>query len=128
VRAIFGVTALFLVVFGAGFVLAEALVFGSVGVTLDAGGALAANVAGSAVVALGVLCWLERASAGPEARRLALVMVVFFSLKSIITLTALLDGVFSVWGWAILASDVPMFLIHASIVFGWSPERRREVG
>lgn len=127
-RAIFGVTAALLVLFGAGFVLAEALVFGSFGVVLDAGGALAANVAGSAVVALGVLCWLESGSSGPDARRLALVMVVFFSLKSVVTLAGLLDGVFSVWGWAILGLDVPMVLVHASIVLGWSPQGRGEVG
>lgn len=127
-RAIFGVTALFLIVFGAGIILAEALVFGSFGVTLGPGGAMAANVAGAAIVALGVLCWLERGNAGPGARRLALVMVVFFFLKSIVTFAALLDGVFSAWGWSILAMDLPMFLIHALIVFGWLSERRREAG
>ena len=54
-RTLFTLTAALMLFFGAGFLLAPEAVFGLYGVALDPAGVMLANVAGAAVLSLGVL-------------------------------------------------------------------------
>lgn len=111
-------TALVLSTFGACFVLIPTLLFPLYGVTLDPAGLMLARVAGAAVLGLGMLAWLTRRAA-LEARRPAhRALALFFLVKAIVTVLALLAGVLNTWGWTILAIDIPLFAMNAGESLG----------
>src|SRR5687767_6983606 len=94
-RTLFTLTAALMVFFGAGFLLAPGPVFALYGVALDPAGVMLANVAGAAVLSLGLLAWLSRDAATSSAGTAATALLCFFVVKTTVTLFAQLGGVFN---------------------------------
>ena len=116
-RTLFTLTAALMVFFGAGFLLAPGPVFALYGVALDPAGVMLANVAGAAVLSLGLLAWLSRDAAAASARTAATTLLCFFVVKTTVTLLAQLGGVFNALGWSIVALDAALGLGYAYLLF-----------
>ncbi len=122
----FRVTALLLLCSGVVLAVFERSAFGRLGAPLSSGGAVAADIAGAAIVALAAFCWLERDRSGPAARRLALVLALFLALVSAAVTVAIWGGVLSPWAWSVVVLAVALFAVHGSIVVGRLEKRLRK--
>ena len=106
-RLVLTITAAVLGAFGAGFVLMPGLVFGIYGVSLNASGLMLAHVAGAAIIGLAAFAWLSRNLAPDLVQRtLAPSLLLWFTIKAVVTLIAQLQGVFNTLGWSIVGLDV----------------------
>ncbi len=100
------------IIFGVGFVLAPAPVFGLYGITLNAGSTMIAQLFGCSFIVLATLLWFAHNAAGSELSLRAIVLGVFVGdvIGFIIALLAQLNGVTNALGWMIVA----LYLILAA--------------
>ena len=114
----FTITAVVMVLFGVGVLLAPETVFSLYGVALDANAIMLAHVAGAAVLALGLLAWPFRKSSDPQASRAAATALFgFLIVKITVSFLAQLDSVFNALGWSIIALDGVFVLGYAYFLF-----------
>ncbi len=87
--------------FGGCLVLIPKMLIALYGVELNSGGAVIAQLFGSALVFVGLLCWLAR-NAESSGTLHAIVTASFFEsiLGFVIALIAQISGVFNILGWA----------------------------
>ncbi len=99
--------------FGVGLVLWPAFILNLYGVELSPGGSFVAQLLGSALIFVALLCWFTRNSEDSEARR-AIVLASFLesTLGCIIVLIAKLSGVINILGWLIV-------VLYFSIAMGY---------
>lgn len=90
--------------FGAGLVVAPVSILTLFGIKLNPGGAFVAQLFGSVLIFVALLCWFARNSEDSEARR-AIVLASFLEsiLGCIIALIAKLSGLTNLLGWLIVA-------------------------
>jgi len=93
--------------FGIGLVAAPTSLISLYGATLSPAGAVVAQLFGSALIFVGLLCWFARKASESEALR-AIVLASFLesTLGFIVALLAQLSGVLNVLGW----SNVALYL------------------
>ncbi|MBI3359890.1 MAG: hypothetical protein HY023_02140 [Chloroflexi bacterium] len=93
------IAAILYAVFGLGWLFAPALLYGPMGITLDAGGQLMARTGSAAVVGLAVMLWLARGVENAAAvRAILLGNVVYIAVEVVILLINLLSGAMSTAG------------------------------
>ncbi len=87
--------------FGSALVVVPKTLISLYGVTLTSGGAVIAQLFGSALIFVGLLCWLARNAESSEALQ-AIVLASFLEsiLGFVIALMAQVAGVFNILGWA----------------------------
>ena len=89
--------------FGVSLVLVPAFILNLYGVKLSTGGSFVAQLFGSALIFVALLCWFARNSGDSDARR-AIVFASFLEsiLGCIIALIATMSGVTNFLGWLIV--------------------------
>lgn len=112
-----------LIPFGLGFLLIPKLLLVNYGVELDASAERLVRMMGSAVMALGLLALLARNLDGPGRRLAGKALLCFFLLKFVVTLEAVLGGMFNTLGWTILAVDLPMSVVWVWVIGYKDPAR-----
>jgi hypothetical protein len=106
-----------LMLFGLGFLTAPTVVLAAYGVGLDVTAERLVRMCGTAIVPLGVLGLLARKLDSRSRRLAGKCLLCFFWLKSVVTLEAVLGGMFNVFGWSILLIDIPMSLVWTWILW-----------
>jgi len=108
------------VVFGIGFVLMPGTVASIFGMTLDPGGALMAQLFGTAFIFGSMVLWLARNEPASDAamRGIILAVVVTNAIGFLVTLMATLGGVWNMLGWLPVALYLVFGLGFAYFQFG----------
>jgi hypothetical protein len=117
-KALFVITAVISILFGIGFYLLPAQVVSTFGVTADEGMQHMTRNFGSAVVAIGAMCWAAREATDSKARRaIILANFIYFTLGSISILLFQLTGIPNINGWVTFAFHVPLALAFGYFLF-----------
>jgi hypothetical protein len=100
-RTLFIINAVVQLIFGAGFLLAPAIMFGVFGTQTDTTGLAIAHIAGGVILSLATISWLGRdvEGAGQDAIAWGSVFLAHF-LAGIFTILAILNGTFNALAWS----------------------------
>ncbi len=112
-KSIFIYNAVIAFPFGVCLVLIPSLILSIYGIELTPGGSFVAQLFGSVLIFVALLCWFARNSEDSEARQ-AIVLASFLesTLGFIVALIAKLSGVINILGWSIV-------VLYFSIAIGF---------
>ena len=114
-QALFMVTFIIELIFGIGFIIAQSMLLGTFGVTLDAFGISLARMFGSAVLALATLAWYARKSNNSDLSKAALrSFFVYWLASTIFQGYAQLNGLMNTMGWSTIIMHLG-FLIWTGV-------------
>ncbi len=118
-KPVLTLTAIVLGVLGSGLILAPQFLAALYGAAVSVSGTSASRTAGAAIFSLGLLAWRSRKQPPATLRSTSLpVLLVWFTLKSIVAYLAVLNGVFNPpVGKTVLFFDVTLAIVYAYYLF-----------